>query len=137
MFKRNDFFIHLQSRFQRPRHPFGVIPDMYDASLYFDWVNYNNNFLENPHNISFTWYTDGIPVFKSSKVSAWPLYLTINELPFELRYRKENILLAGLWYEKKKNQTQIISSINFVRTLRNYFKMASKQYCLIHISSSM
>jgi len=47
-------------------------------------------FLSNPNNISFSWYTDGIPVFKSSKLALWPLYLTINELPFEERKKREN-----------------------------------------------
>jgi hypothetical protein len=36
---------------------------------------------DNPYNVSFTWNTDGIPVFKSSKFSLWPFYLVINELP--------------------------------------------------------
>ena len=38
-----------------------------------------------PDNISFLINTDGVPVFKSSKVSIWPLYLIINELPYGKR----------------------------------------------------
>jgi len=56
----------------------------------------NNGFLKNTANISFTWYTDGVPVFKSSKISMWPLYLTINELPFRERKKRENTLLLSL-----------------------------------------
>lgn len=56
------------------------------------------------NNISFIWYTDGIPVFKSSKISLWPVHLTVNELPFEDRKRRENTLLVGYWYNDKKPQ---------------------------------
>lgn len=69
----------------------------------------DNGFLTNPDNISFSWYTDGVPVFKSSKISMWPLYLTINDLPFNERKKRENILLLGLWYgDKKPNANSFI-----------------------------
>ncbi|XP_033217303.1 uncharacterized protein LOC117173044 isoform X1 [Belonocnema kinseyi] len=60
-----------------------------------------NGFLLNVKNISFSWYTDGVPIFKSSKVGFWPLYLTINEFPYEIRFKKKTIL-AGLWFGNKK-----------------------------------
>ncbi|XP_044585098.1 uncharacterized protein LOC123265424 isoform X1 [Cotesia glomerata] len=59
-------------------------------------------FLSNPNNISFSWYTDGIPVYKSSHISLWPFYLTINELPFNERKKRENTLLLGYWFDDKK-----------------------------------
>lgn len=43
------------------------------------------------------WYTDGCPIFKSSKVSLWPLFFAINELPYTKRFRKDNLVYAGLW----------------------------------------
>ncbi|XP_063425300.1 uncharacterized protein LOC134708578 [Mytilus trossulus] len=55
-----------------------------------------------PNNISFTWNTDGIPVFKSSKFSLWPFYLVINELPYKQRMMKENMILCGLWFGETK-----------------------------------
>ncbi|XP_013380319.1 uncharacterized protein LOC106151541 [Lingula anatina] len=48
------------------------------------------------------WYTDGVPLFKSSKVGLWPLFLSINELPYHDRLKPENLLFAGLWYGKSK-----------------------------------
>ena len=33
----------------------------------------------------------GVAVFKSSKISVWPIYLTFNKLPFKIR-KKEQIL---------------------------------------------
>ena len=38
-------------------------------------------FLSSIGNISLTWNSDGIAVFKSSKYNIWPLYFAINELP--------------------------------------------------------
>ena len=35
--------------------------------------------------VTMTMNTDGIPVFHSSGYSFWPIYLTINEIPFKLR----------------------------------------------------
>ena len=55
-----------------------------------------DKFLTNPNNISFMWYTDGVPLFKSSKISIWPLFLSINELPYQDRIKQENMLFAGL-----------------------------------------
>ena len=72
--------------------------------------------------VTLTFNTDGIQVFHSSGYSFWPLYLTINELPFHLRYdstgsiditffvtsfcnyrfTKENRIFAGLWYGSSK-----------------------------------
>ena len=46
--------------------------------------------------------TDGVPVFKSSKVSIWPLYYTINELEYGKRMARENMLFAGLWFGEQK-----------------------------------
>ena len=46
--------------------------------------------------------TDGAPVFKSSKMSLWPIYLVVNELPISCRFNKENLILAGLWFGDKK-----------------------------------
>ncbi|KAE8739390.1 hypothetical protein FOCC_FOCC015112, partial [Frankliniella occidentalis] len=42
--------------------------------------------------------TDGFSVFKSSKYEIWPFYLSINELPPWLRFKKQFVLLGGLWF---------------------------------------
>ena len=58
--------------------------------------------LSDKRNISFTLNTDGVPVFKSPPASMWPVYMCINELSPQLRMRKENMILAGLWFSKSK-----------------------------------
>lgn len=74
---------------------------MYDGNLYKEQEK-DGGILSNCHNLSLMFNTDGIPVFKSSKVSVWPIYFTINELPFQQRTLKENALFGGLWFGERK-----------------------------------
>lgn len=98
--KRPYIYDKLQSRFQRHGLQPNTISDIYDGKLYEEWNT--GEFLANPNNLSFTWYTDGVPVFKSSGVSICPFDLTINELPSKDRMKKENMILAGLSFGKIK-----------------------------------
>ena len=73
---------------QSPRTASGneCLQDIYDGSLYKDYVAQEDSFLCCPWNISFTLNTDGVSVFSSSKKGhLWPVYLAINELPIEQR----------------------------------------------------
>ena len=67
--------------------------DIYDGAVYQELCQ-EGEILSYPGNISFNWYTDGVPVFKFSKWAFWPVYLIINELPYDQRFRKENVILA-------------------------------------------
>ena len=42
------------------------IEDIYDGKLYKSNFS-GNGFQNNPNNMSFMWYTDGVPLIKSSK----------------------------------------------------------------------
>lgn len=46
--------------------------------------------------------TDGANKFKSNKKSIWPIQIIQNFLPPEIRFNRENIIVAGLWYGAKK-----------------------------------
>ena len=52
--------------------------------------------------------TDGISVFKSSKISLWPVLLAITNLPPSIRMNKDNILLAGVWFGPAKPPPHIV-----------------------------
>ena len=54
-------------------------------------------FLHNTKNITLSLFIDGIPLFKSSSVSLWPVYLLINEIPPRERFSKKNMILWGIW----------------------------------------
>ena len=49
--------------------------------------------------VTFTFFTDGIPLFK---VSLWPVYLVINELPPNEHFLCKNMILCGLWQSVAK-----------------------------------
>ena len=100
LFGQEGFYDNLQHRFQR-QVPFGSYEDIYDGELYQSHFQ-NGGFLREKTNLSFTFNTDGAAVFKSSNVSVWPLFLVINKLPYKLRMKKENMILASLWFGTKK-----------------------------------
>ncbi|CAC5361428.1 unnamed protein product [Mytilus coruscus] len=100
LFSQENFYERLQHRFTR-NTPDGTYEDIYDGKIYKS-LNRENGLLSNPDNISFTFNTDGAAVFKSSKVSVWPIFLVINELPYKLRMKRENMILASLWFGSQK-----------------------------------
>ena len=59
-------------------------------------------FLTYPEYLGLSLSTDGVPVFKSSASSLWPVYLTIANLPPNIRTNNENTLLCGIWFGPKK-----------------------------------
>ena len=99
LFSRKGFYNDLQYRFNHKNAE--KLSDIYDGTTYQKLMQ-SKKFLSFPGNISFTWNTDGIPVFKSSKYCIWPLYFAINELPIHRRWCSENLLLAGLWFGYQK-----------------------------------
>lgn len=118
MFKRPDFFTNLLHRFNREKINDNNLEDIYDGSAYQELFA---DFLSNPNNISLMWNTDGVPLFKSSKFSIWPFYLAINELPYYLRLRPQNVIFAGLWFGPKKPITHLFINA-FKEDLRRLYK---------------
>ena len=72
----------LQQRLDRSTYD-GVIRDIYDGESY---QEHFPGFLSKPTNISLLLNTDGVAIFNSSKVSIWPVWIQINELPKCQRY---------------------------------------------------
>ena len=58
----------------------GSQSDIYDGAVYQHL--FHTGFLANKHIVN----TDGIPVFRSSSFSLWPIMLLVNELPYRMRY---------------------------------------------------
>ena len=58
-------------------------------------------FLSQLYNISFTINTDGVNKYSSSKAGhLWPVYIMINELPKEHRFKKKFIIPAYIYCDK-------------------------------------
>ena len=64
--------------------------DISDGFMYKSTMTNSNTYC-----MSLTINTDGVPVFRSSKYSIWPIFAYINELPANIR--KKHMILCGLW----------------------------------------
>ena len=69
-----------------------IISDCYDGSIYKDFRKSTNYSL---NNFSLLINTDGILLSEKSSRSVWPIYLVINELPLNIRFCLENVIIAG------------------------------------------
>lgn len=67
--------------------------DIYDGQWYKS-LNVGNETL------TFNFFVDGLQIATTSKQSAWPVLVTINELPLHLR--RKHVLMASVWLSKKK-----------------------------------
>ena len=119
LYKRKGFKELLDHRFTRQKNNPHNYEDIYDGSVYTELVE--QGFLSNPDNISLTWNTDGVPLYKSSKVSIWPFYFVINELPYTHRFKRENMIFAGLWFGATKPVANLFLSA-FRENLRKLYK---------------
>lgn len=52
--------------------------------------------------------SDGVPVFKSSKGSLWPVYLMVTSIPPHKRAKVENLLIAALWHGHVKQKMDVL-----------------------------
>lgn len=93
----------LQYRNEKKHKNISCLEDIFDGTLYQE-LSKPGGLLSFCNNFSFSFNTDGAPVFKSSRASVWPIHIMLNELPPVSR--EKNLLLAGLWYGKG-NQTWI------------------------------
>ena len=75
-------------------HTSSVISDVWDTKILS-----SNYFFRSSSNLALSrsLFTDGIPIFKSSKVSVWPVYYIILNLPPSVHSKAKNIILSGMW----------------------------------------
>lgn len=106
MYRKPTFVNLIKHRMDRKKLSSDSIEDIYDGTLY-KMHSSNGGILHNPFNISLLWNTDGVPVFKSSKFSIWPLFFVINELPYKLRMKMQNAMLGGVWFGSSKPNMQL------------------------------
>lgn len=118
LYRRSGFHKSLINRSARQKENDANFEDIYDGSIY---NSLPEDFLANPNNITFIWNSDGVPLFRSSKISIWPLYLMINELPYKLRIKKENMIIAGLWFGSHKPSVNMFLDA-FRKDLKKLFR---------------
>ncbi|KAE8738826.1 hypothetical protein FOCC_FOCC015685 [Frankliniella occidentalis] len=104
LFKRKGFYESLIPIDKRRKE--SGIHDIFDGEMY--KLLLEKGYIKNPQDLSFLWYTDGAALFESSSISVWTVYLTINELPYSERFKKENLLVPALWIGPVKPNGNIL-----------------------------
>jgi hypothetical protein len=92
--------------------------DVYDGRLYKELLaSEDGESFKRKEAFCFLLNTDGISICDKSKITIWPIYLVINEIPIEERFCIKNVILAGLSVgEEKPNIISLLSPI--VRQLK-------------------
>lgn len=123
MFAREGFYSKLC--FSNQKHS-GTYQDIYDGSVYQDLVN--KGILGKDGRLSGQLYADGAALYVSANVSVWPVFVNINELPYEDRFKKQNILLPVLWCGPTKPPINLLLSAAFpdLQALANGVKLEAK-----------
>ena len=84
-----------------------TIEDVWDGSV-LKKLRTPERFFSNSQNLALSLFTDGVPLYKSSQVSMWPVYIVILNLPASIRVNAENVILCGLWVGPKKPQMSVL-----------------------------
>lgn len=101
LLERNGIWTKIQQYKNLPSS--SNIRDIVDGTEYKKFKQ-NGGFLTNEDHLTVLFNTDGIPLYKSSKINIWPVFLAVNEFPPEERFAKKNMILWGLWQGKGKPQ---------------------------------
>ncbi len=85
------------SIFQKKNLAENELSDIRDGEIYKKLLDSEDGhlFKENKA-FSFLINTDGISFCKKSKLAIWPVFLVINELPLDIRYSIDNVIIAGI-----------------------------------------
>lgn len=94
LFDRQGEALDLSYRFDRHKMADDTIEDIFDGQMYKSVGN--GALIDDPNAMSISFSCDGVPIFRSSNYSIWPLQGMLNELP--PKQRKSNIFLVGLWF---------------------------------------
>ena len=100
MYERSGFLKSIQYKYQRNKLHAENLEDIFDGTVYKNLEEIG--FFLDSSNISLMWNTDGVCLYDSSTLQLWPLYLVINELPPEERFKRENLVLAAVYIGESK-----------------------------------
>ena len=93
LLERDDIWAKFHQYKNKPNST--SIRDIVEGKVYKKYEE-SVGFLANEDSLSLLFNTDGIPLYKSSKVNIWPVFLAVNELPPEEWFAKKNLILWGL-----------------------------------------
>ena len=75
----------------------GYLHDVYDGKIWKDFLFCKGKpFLKDPYTLGMTMNIDWFQPFKHTTYSIGAIYITIMNLPRDIRYKRENVILCGL-----------------------------------------
>ena len=75
-------------------NPTNVLTDIIDGSEYRKHCQSPDGILYRNHNLTTIFNTDGVALYKSSRIEIWPIYVAINEIPPGERYERSIFQLS-------------------------------------------
>ena len=81
--------------------------DIHDGQVFAELMK-DGGVLSASGNTGLILSADGVPIFKSSQGSLWPVYLSVTSLPPEKRMLMNNIIIAALWHGPTKPPMDLI-----------------------------
>ena len=107
---RRDGFLASCEKWRNRSVPDGYLYDIYDGRI---WKRYNSaeglHFLCSPHSWLLTLNVDWFEPFERGVYSVGAIYMCIQNLPRDVRYRSENIILVGIMPGPKEAKKTINS----------------------------
>ena len=77
--------------------PDGLLCDIYDGAMWKSFLtNKGRSFLAKAHHLGLMLNCDWFQPYNQTKYSVGVLYLTILNLPWSVRFRPENVIVAGI-----------------------------------------
>lgn len=99
--------------------PDNILGDVYDGLV---WKSFRNDFLSSPYCYLFSINVDWFQPFKHTEYSVGAIYVTIQNLPREKRYKEENFILVGLIPGPKEPSLSIDSYLQpFIDELKSIY----------------
>ncbi|OQV14193.1 hypothetical protein BV898_11547 [Hypsibius exemplaris] len=96
----------------------GIIGDCTDGSAHREFMKKALLTAGGCKVLTFTLNTDGVQLFENSDKSIWPFLLAVNELPKEIRFLVQNVLVYAIW-EGKKGEKQDVPFDSVLEHLAN------------------
>lgn len=109
-----------------------LLEDIMDGHVYTKMISLG--LLGNINQISITVSIDGVSPFKDSDVTIWPIWLVINELPPDIRYK--HVYLIGLYYGLKKPSEELLLKplVDELCSLQSGVQINGKKYTVVLLS---
>ena len=90
--------------------PTDILADIYNGSI---WKSFRNNFLSSLYSLLLTLNVDWFQPFKHIQYSVGCIYLIIQNLPREVCYKQENIILVGIMPGPREESLTLIWLLNY------------------------